>query len=331
MLSAFGYGNDDDDEDKKTMLQRLYQGVVSSATTLLIGRSFGNIIRVIENSLIEKANEEYGEKIGLRNGEYDPYEDAVQFNQLQKGKIDEPTDLVKIIAGPYAPLIGVGELGFKLLEPEPKTERAKLTRAKEWYRAGMETLGLLGAVPFYRDIKKIALAEVYKELKKETKEKAEKTEAKEIETATTNRQKISSLRKMRGIGGYTDKEINKAIRIIKDPEYKKAFNDKEDAIKKKILDKYGYENLEDFERNDEKNYEIEFGDDSPYRIERAESARIANELEKRINAIKDGKQYVPKKGLTPYERQQKERGFSVINRPSIRSSYSRSRKYSTDE
>ena len=331
MLSAFGYGNDDDDEDKKTMLQRLYQGVVSSATTLLIGRSFGNIIRVIENSLIEKANEEYGEKIGLRNGEYDPYEDAVQFNQLQKGKIDEPTDLVKIIAGPYAPLIGVGELGFKLLEPEPKTERAKLTRAKEWYRAGMETLGLLGAVPFYRDIKKIALAEVYKELKKETKEKAEKTEAKEIETALTNRQKISSLRKMRGIGGYTDKEINKAIRIIKDPEYKKAFNDKEDAIKKKILDKYGYENLEDFERNDEKNYEIEFGDDSPYRIERAESAKIANELEKRINAIKDGKQYVPKKGLTPYERQQKERGFSVINRPSIRSSYSRSRKYSTDE
>lgn len=47
------------------MLQRLYQGVVSSATTLLIGRSFGNIIRVIENSLIEKANEEYGEKLVL--------------------------------------------------------------------------------------------------------------------------------------------------------------------------------------------------------------------------------------------------------------------------
>ena len=325
MLSAFGYGNDDDDDDKKTMLQRLYQGVVSSATTLLIGRSFGNIIRVIENSLIEKANEEYGEKIGLRNGEYDPYEDAVQFNQLQKGKIDEPTDLVKIIAGPYAPLIGVGELGFKLLEPEPKTERAKLTRAKEWYRAGMETLGLLGAVPFYRDIKKIALAEVYKELKKETKEKAEKTEAKEIETATTNRQKISSLRKMRGIGGYTDKEINKAIRIIKDPEYKKAFNDKEDAIKKKILDKYGYENLEDFERNDEKNYEIEFGDDSKYRIERAESARIANELEKRINAIKDGKQYVPEKKKS--KSKSKSKSWDGITRTNLGSSYSGNREY----
>ena len=358
MLAVFGYaGNDDDDDndrtmweriisvlgfpmtwrdddekdDKKTILQRLYQGVASSATTILFGRYFGNFLRLIENSLIEKANEEYGEKIGLRNGEYDPYEDAIQFNQLQDGKIGKTTDLVKVFAGPYAPIIGLGDLGIKLLGPEPKTDRAKITRAKEYVRLGLEAGGIAGIIPFYRDVKKVALAEVYKELKKETKEKAKKTEAREIETATTNRQKISSLRKMRGIGGYTDKEINKAIRIVKDPEYKKAFNDKEEAIKKKILDKYGYDNLEDFEINDEKNYEIEFGDDSKYRIERAESARIANELEKRMDAIKYGKPYVPKKELTPYERQQKERGFGVINRPSVRSSYSGSRKYSADE
>ena len=311
MLSAFGYGNDDDDEDKKTMLQRLYQGVVSSATTLLIGRSFGNIIRVIENSLIEKANEEYGEKIGLRNGEYDPYEDAVQFNQLQKGKIDEPTDLVKIIAGPYAPLIGVGELGFKLLEPEPKTERAKLTRAKEWYRAGMETLGLLGAVPFYRDIKKIALAEVYKELKKETKETAVKKKAEEIKTALTDSQKKSSLKEMMDSGRYTKEGIKKELRKIKDPEYRKALKDKDDAIRKKILDKYGYDNLTDFKINDKDNYEIHFGEYSPYRIKREESARIANELKKRVNALEYGVEYyptdgaaivVPKKKVNKYNR-----------------------------
>ena len=299
MLSAFGYGNDDeDDEDKKTMLQRLYQGVVSSATTLLIGRSFGNIIRVIENSLIEKANEEYGEKIGLRNGEYDPYEDAVQFNQLQKGKIDEPTDLVKIIAGPYAPLIGVGELGFKLLEPEPKTERAKLTRAKEWYRAGMETLGLLGAVPFYRDVKKVALAEVYKELKKETKKEAEDKEVRDKKTALKDSQKTSILKQMMNSGAYTREGIKKELRKIKDPEYRKALKDKDDAIRKKILDKYGYENLTDFKRNDVDNYEIQFGEYSPYRIKREESARIANELEKRLNALKDGEEYYPTDGAT---------------------------------
>jgi hypothetical protein len=295
MLSAFGYGNDDDDEDKKTILQRLYQGAASSATTILFGRYFGNFLRLIENALIEKANEEYGEKIGLRNGEYDPYEDAIQFNQLQDGKIGKTTDLVKVFAGPYAPLIGVGDLGIKLLGPEPKTERARITRAKEYVRLGLEAGGIAGIIPFYRDVKKVALAEVYKELKKETKETAVKKEAEEIKTALTDNQKISSLRKMRGSGRYTDKEINKAIRIIKDPEYKKAFNDKEEAIKKKILDKYGYDNKEDFERNDKKNYDIEFGERSNYFQERAESARIANELEKRVNALEDGVEYAPRK------------------------------------
>jgi len=316
MLAVFGYaGNDDDDDndrtmwerifsvlgfpmtwrdddekdDKKTILQRLYQGVASSATTILFGRYFGNFLRLIENSLIEKANEEYGEKIGLRNGEYDPYEDAIQFNQLQDGKIGKITDLAKVFAGPYAPIIGTVDLGIKLLGPEPKTERARITRAKEYVRLGLEAGGIAGIIPFYRDVKKVALAEVYKELKKETKETDIKTKAEEIKTALTNNQKISSLRKMRGSGRYTDKEINKAIRIIKDPEYKKAFNDKEKAIKKKILDKYGYDNKEDFKRNDEKNYDIEFGEMSNYFQERVESARIASELEERVNELEKRK------------------------------------------
>jgi len=337
MLTAarsLGFAGDDDDDDK-TIKQKISQGILSTVTTLVFGRYFGNFIRVAENALIESVNKEYGDDIGLRDGKYDPYKDAIQFNQLQEDKMEsfKITDFAKIISGPYGPLLGVGDLGLKLLfDSEPKGERAKLTRKKELYRRlPLEIGGQLGVVPFYKDIRKIVMEGVYKELKKETKEKAVKTEAREIETATTNRQKISSLRKMRSIGEYTDKEINKAIRIIKNPEYKKAFNDKEEAIKKKILDEYGYDNLEDFEINDEKNYEIEFGDDSKYRIERAESARIANELEKRMDAIKYGKPYVPKKELTPYERQQKERGFGVINRPSVRSSYSGSRKYSADE
>lgn len=313
VLSVLGYGDDDDDE--KTAKQKISQGILSSITTLVFGRYFGNFIRVAENYLIEEANKEYGEAIGLRDGEYDPYEDAIQFNQLQDGKISKTTDLVKVIAGPYSPIIGLGDLGFKLglsVVNPPKTDRAKLTNKKEMYvRLPLEVGGAFGVVPLYKDIKKVALAEVYKELKKEVKEKAVKKEAKEIKTALTDNRKISSLRKMRSSGRYTDKEINKAIRIIKDPEYKKAFNDKEEAIKKKILDKYGYENLEDFKRNDEDNYEIEFGDDSPYRIKRAESTKITNELEKRVNALEDGEEYystdgaaivVPKKKANKYNR-----------------------------
>ena len=112
-------------------------------------------------------------------------------------------------------------------------------------------------------------------------------------------------------GEYTREGIKKELRKIKDPEYRKALKDKDDAIRKKILDKYGYENLTDFKRNDEDNYEIEFGDDSPYRIERAESAKIANELEKRLNALEVGEEYystegaaivAPKKKANKYNR-----------------------------
>ena len=309
---SLGFAGDDDD-DEKTAKQKISQGILSSITTLVFGRYFGNFIRVAENALIELVNEAYGEAIGLRDGEYDPYKDALQFNQLQKGKIDEPTDLVKVIAGPYSPLIGVGELAGKLIFSDAPTEdRAKLTRKKELYRRlPLEIGGQLGIVPFYKDFRKIVMEGVYKELKEEVKEKAVKTKAKEIKTALTDSQKTISLKEMMNSGEYTREGIKKELRKIKDPEYRKALKDKDDAIRKKILDKYGYENLTDFKRNDEDNYEIEFGDDSPYRIERAESAKIANELEKRLNALEDGEEYystegtaivAPKKRANKYNR-----------------------------
>jgi len=309
---SLGFGGDDDDDDKTTK-QKISQGILSSITTLVFGRYFGNFIRVAENALIELANKEYGEAIGLRDGEYDPYKDAIQFNQLQEGKVDKLTDFVKVVAGPLSPVIGTAELAYKLAtSSKPEGERAKLTRAKELYRRlPLEIGGLAGVVPFYKDFRKIVMEGVYKELKKETKETAVKKEAEEIKTALTDSQKISSLKEMRSIGEYTKEEINNAIKRIKDPEYRKTFNDKEEAIKKKILDKYGYENLTDFKRNDEDNYEIEFGDDSPYRIERAESAKITLELKKRMDAIKDGEEYystegaaivAPKKKANKYNR-----------------------------
>jgi hypothetical protein len=327
---SLGFGGDDDDKDDKTLKQKISQGLLSTATTLVFGRYFGNFIRVLENALIESVNEEYGDDIGLRDGEYDPYKDAIQFNQLQGDKMEsfQVTDFVKVISGPYGPLLGVGDLAIKLLGPEPKEDRAKLTRKKELYtRLPFEIAGNVGLIPMYKDFRKIVMEGVYKELKEEKKLEAEEKVKKDKKTALTNRQKISSLRKMRSIGGYTDKEINKAIRIIKDPEYKKAFNDKEAAIEKKILDKYGYENLTDFKRNDKDNYEIEFGDDSPYRIERAESAKIANELRNRMYAIKDGVEYVPEKKKSKSKSKSKRKSWDGITRTNLGSSYSGNREY----
>jgi hypothetical protein len=319
IMYSFGFGDDDgeddDDYNAKHIGRKLYQGFTSMLTTLILGRRFGNVVRMAENYFIEWANETYGEDIGLRNGEYDPYEDAVQFNQLQDGKIDKTTDLVKVVAGPYAPVIGTLDLlkkkGMELRAPEAKTERARITRAKEWSRLGLETTGFLGIMPLYKDVRKVFMGYTYKELKEETKKEAENKEVRDKKTALKDSQKTISLKEMMNSGRYTKEGIKKELRKIKDPEYRKALKDKDDAIRKKILDKYGYENLTDFKRNDVDNYEIQFGEYSPYRIKREESARIAYELKKRLNALKDGEEYystegtaivAPKKKANKYNR-----------------------------
>jgi hypothetical protein len=324
---------DDDDKDDKTLKQKISQGLLSTATTLVFGRYFGNFIRVLENALIESVNKEYGDDIGLRDGEYDPYKDAIQFNQLQGDKMEsfQVTDFVKVISGPYGPLLGVGDLALKLrYGTKPKEDRAKLTRKKELYtRLPFEIGGQLGVVPFYKDFRKIVMEGVYKELKEEKKLEAEEKVKEDKKTALKNSQKTISLKEMMNSGRYTKEGIKKELRKIKDPEYRKAENKKDDAIKEKILDKYGYENLEDFKRNDEYNYEIQFGEYSPYRIKREESAKIAYELKKRLNALKDGEEYYPTDGATivvPKKKVNKYNRYKSVQNNNLPDFYSKSYK-----
>jgi hypothetical protein len=289
---SLGFGGYDDDDDK-TAKQKISQGILSSITTLVFGRYFGNFIRVAENALIELVNKEYGEAIGLRDGEYDPYEDAIQFNQLQEGKVDKLTDLFKVMAGPLSPVIGTAELAYKLtISPKPKGERAKLTREKELYRRlPLEIGGLAGVVPFYKDFRKIVMEGVYKELKKETKEKAVKKEAKAKTDAEIISQQTSILKEMMDSGRYTKEGIKKELRKIKDPEYRKAENKIEEDMLKSILDKTKYSSRTDFEKREKKNAKIAF---KMYDKKREESLKINRELTNRMKALEYDEEYIVK-------------------------------------
>jgi len=181
----------------------------------------------------------------------------------------------------------------------------------------------------YKDFRKIVMEGVYKELKEEKKLEAEEKVKKDKKTALKDSQKIISLKEMMNSGRYTKEGIKKELRKIKDPEYRKALKDKDDAIRKKILDKYGYENLTDFKRNDVDNYEIQFGEYSPYRIKREESAKIANELEKRLNALKDGEEYYPTDGATivvPKKKVNKYNRYKSVQNNNLPDFYSKSYK-----
>ena len=303
-------GFEDDDDDDKTIsenideylakgftgeLQKLYRTSLSAITTVLLGGNSGNALRVAENYFIEKANKKYGEKIGLRDGEYDPYKDAIQFNQFQDiGSKDEAlVKIGKVLLPVYSPLIGVTEVALKLaLSPEPEGDRARLTRAKEYVRLGLEAAGNAGVMPFYKDIRKVAQEEVYKELKKETKETAVKKEAQAKTDAEEIVQKTSILKQMMNSGAYTREGIKKELRKIKDPEYRKAEKKIEDDMLKSILDKTKYSSRTDFEKREKENAKNAF---KMYDKKREESLKINRELTNRMDALEYGEQYVPKK------------------------------------
>jgi hypothetical protein len=301
--SIIGWGDDDDDEDEgfldfildgKTPLQMLYQSAVSSATTLFFGRNFGNAVRTTENYFIEKANKEYGEDIGLRNKEYDPFKDALQFDQFSK--VDELSDLAVVMAGPLGPIINAGTLAIKLATKEaPSEDRAIETMRKEWYRLGLEAAGSFGLVPLYRDIRKVQMDWVYDELKTELKEEAAKKEIREAEEASTLETKTNTLNRMRD--AYKDETsrsiIDYELKKLSDPEFRKEENKKEEDEKTRLAKKYGYESMTEFEYDDKEKYDKVFGDDSPYRKRMAPIAKIRKELKDRMAADKFGKPYKP--------------------------------------
>jgi hypothetical protein len=149
---------------------------------MFIGRDFGNAIKVPANIGIEKINEKYLDF--LRDGKYDPYKDAIQYTVTPTGENAKPTDFGNLIAnlsGSFGPAIKTANLIIdKMTEPEKKKADAKERRAKEiGIRIPLEVLGNLGFVPLYKDVRKIVLADIYKDMNKKssaskTKESIEK-------------------------------------------------------------------------------------------------------------------------------------------------------------
>ena len=126
ILNSLMFG-DDDEEKEESIYTKIYRALLSTATNLFIGRDFGAIVKMIQNVFIEYANKEYGEDWGVREGEYDPFKNQVQFNIIPPEKsykeTDVASDILPNLFGPYTPLLK--SLIFstnKLFFSKPKTE-----------------------------------------------------------------------------------------------------------------------------------------------------------------------------------------------------------------
>ena len=256
---------------EKPLKERIMKSVLGSATGMILGRNYGNFTRMWQNYLVEQVNKKYGDDLGIWDGEYDPYKDALAYNPFEGKKIDESTDLLTIISGPYAPHLNFMTTLFKAYnKSEPKEERTILTRKKERLRYFIEGSGMLNMLPFYKDFRKSAMDYIYKEVRVE---KQQEVNLKE--------KKIDILKNIEANKNntYEPEDLKHWIKYLEDADYKKRYDDKEEKIVNEILKEYGYKNKTEFEYEDIRGYKKEFGKYSDYSKERKGKSDIENELD----------------------------------------------------
>jgi hypothetical protein len=168
MMEMLGFG--DDEEDEKTFLQKLGQSTASAFSGLILGRNFGNFTKAPINIGVEEVNKEFLDF--LRDGDYDPYEDAIQYTIIPKDerKKGDIMEYVKSFSGAFSPMIGTAQRTLQVAMKDLKTGEAQERRLKELStRTPLEILGNTGYVPLYRDVRKIVMESLYEDMKKEGK------------------------------------------------------------------------------------------------------------------------------------------------------------------
>lgn len=164
-----GLFSDEEEEEKKDVDKQVGQAVLSAFSTLLLGRDFGNVTKSLINIGVENFNEQNLEM--LRDGEYDPYKDALQYTITAGRREYKGYDLGKIMLnlfGPYTPAIKTLSFGVsKLGEPKRKTKAARERQEREISeRLPLEILGNLGLIPIYKDVRKEVIGTIYKDINK---------------------------------------------------------------------------------------------------------------------------------------------------------------------
>ena len=155
---------DDRDEDIEDVMARQLVGAVVS---LLSRQSLGNIpVAGINYYIEESVNRNLLDN--LRNGdEYDKYKHSIVFSQigvedLKKKSLEEI--FVDAMAGPYGPMINTLSRLLKVgvssqTAKKPETRQKAMDEIEN--RLILEVLGNLGLVPFYKDVRRVIIKDLF--------------------------------------------------------------------------------------------------------------------------------------------------------------------------
>jgi hypothetical protein len=175
LIKVFGEGiigllfDDEDDEEEKAPEKAVGQALASTFSSILLGRDFGNVAKTLINYGVEQVNENYFDF--LREGDYDPYKDALQYSVIPADKKGTQTgvyDFFKNMTGSYGPAIKTADLVLKKAFEDDKKEFDAIKRQEKEknIRIPLEVLGNLGLIPLYKEIRKSVMKDIYKDLEK---------------------------------------------------------------------------------------------------------------------------------------------------------------------
>ena len=195
IMGLIGFG-DEEEEDEKSLMQKIGQSITGAFSSLLFGRDFGNATKLAINYGLEEFNERYLDF--LREGEYDPYKDGIAYSLIPRD--DRPDDslpnFLMTLSGSLGPAFKTADLIYKnktriITGETTKKELDAIERedrtVKE--RIPLEVLGNLGFIPLYKDVRKAVNKSIYSSIKE-----AEKASAR-------TKQREADL-----LGGYENKE-----------------------------------------------------------------------------------------------------------------------------
>ena len=158
-------------EEEDPLEQQIARQLVGSVATLLFRGGLGNIPSLPINFGIELLNEKYLES--LRDGKpYDSYDNSIVFSLVTLDTLENRSleqILISIASGRYGPavksLLRAGDLGLRATGVTRKSEEAQARAAEELLDRMFlqEFIGLLGYMPFYKDIRRQSLKKRFDE------------------------------------------------------------------------------------------------------------------------------------------------------------------------
>ena len=155
------------EEDESSIEDMIMRQTVGTVLTLLTRRSMGNLPNLLPSFMIEQFNKEM---LGdFREGDYDPFKHSIVFSQFNEGDLKKKgliETAIGILSGPMGPLLKTlqrsTDLGVRAITN--KTEESRQKNMDELTsRMVLEALGNLGLIPFYKDVRRVVMKEMFED------------------------------------------------------------------------------------------------------------------------------------------------------------------------